>query len=182
MHCMVSIIKTKTNVFRINVTIAVAFQSKFWSVSHLIFAGNAWIWHLYRQSVDSTQRNQKIWVLSEHPYFYCSTWTSRSILITASCQSTSWPVPHQLLRQHQKMCLASLQSVGAFHESWSKKHRKNCECCPLSCTLNCWQQRLSWIQVLDCKNCNQCRTESSGLGEPECQRSPCPGRPGGPWG
>ena len=35
------------------------------------------------------------------------------------------------------------------------KHRKNCECCPVS-QLIVIQQRLSWIQVLNCQNCNQC--------------------------
>ena len=35
------------------------------------------------------------------------------------------------------------------------KHRKNCECCPVS-LLNVRSQRLSWIQVLNCQNCNQC--------------------------
>ena len=35
------------------------------------------------------------------------------------------------------------------------KHRKNCECCPLS-QLIVRQQRLSWIQLLNCQNCNQC--------------------------
>ena len=35
------------------------------------------------------------------------------------------------------------------------KHRKNCECCPVS-QLIVRKQRLSWIQVLNCQNCNQC--------------------------
>ena len=35
------------------------------------------------------------------------------------------------------------------------KHRKNCECCPVSQLIVKWQ-RLSWIQVLICQNCNQC--------------------------
>ena len=33
------------------------------------------------------------------------------------------------------------------------KHRKNCECCPVS-LLIVRQQRLSWFQVLNCQNCN----------------------------
>ena len=33
------------------------------------------------------------------------------------------------------------------------KHRKNCECCPVS-LLIVMQQRLSWIQVLNCQKCN----------------------------
>ena len=36
-----------------------------------------------------------------------------------------------------------------------KKHCKNCKCCPAS-LLIVRQQRLSWIQVLNCQNCNQC--------------------------
>ena len=45
-----------------------------------------------------------------------------------------------------------------------KKHRKNCECCPLS-HLIVREQRLSWIWVLNCKNCNQCLNchKSAGL-------------------
>ena len=35
------------------------------------------------------------------------------------------------------------------------KHRKNCKCCPVS-LLIVRSQRLSWIQVLNCQNCNQC--------------------------
>ena len=44
------------------------------------------------------------------------------------------------------------------------KHRKNCECCPVSLLIVRWQ-RLSWIQVLNCKNCNQCLNchKSAGL-------------------
>ena len=38
---------------------------------------------------------------------------------------------------------------------WSPKHRKNCECCPMS-LLIVRLQRLSWIQILNCQNCNQC--------------------------
>ena len=51
------------------------------------------------------------------------------------------------------------------HKSWSLKslhkydnilkHRKNCECCPVS-QLIVRKQRLSWIQVLNCLYCNQC--------------------------
>ena len=36
-----------------------------------------------------------------------------------------------------------------------KKHRKNCECCPVSHFI-VRKQRLSWIQVLNCQNRNQC--------------------------
>ena len=36
----------------------------------------------------------------------------------------------------------------------TKKHRKNCECCPVS-QLIVRSQRLSWIQVLNCQNCSQ---------------------------
>ena len=36
-----------------------------------------------------------------------------------------------------------------------EKHRKNCECCPVS-QLIVRSQRLSWIQVLNCQNCSQC--------------------------
>ena len=36
-----------------------------------------------------------------------------------------------------------------------KKHRKNCKCCQMS-LLIVKKQRLSWIQVLNCQNSNQC--------------------------
>ena len=36
-----------------------------------------------------------------------------------------------------------------------KKHRKNCECSPVSQLIVRWQ-RLSWIQVLNCLYCNRC--------------------------
>ena len=39
--------------------------------------------------------------------------------------------------------------------SLSYKHRKNCECCPVS-LLIVRKQRLSEIQVLNCQNSNQC--------------------------
>ena len=34
-----------------------------------------------------------------------------------------------------------------------KKHRKNCECCPVSHLIVRWR-RLSWNQFCNCKNCN----------------------------
>ena len=54
--------------------------------------------------------------------------------------------------------------VGSpFRQTWSCKHRKNCECCPVS-LLIVRQQRLSWIQVLNCQNCNQCLKSHKSLG------------------
>ena len=44
-----------------------------------------------------------------------------------------------------------------------KKHRKNCECCPVS-QLIVRSQRLSWIQVLNCQNCSQCLKCHKSLG------------------
>ena len=38
---------------------------------------------------------------------------------------------------------------------YMNKHRKNCECCPVS-LLIVRKQRLSRIQVLNCQNSNQC--------------------------
>ena len=51
------------------------------------------------------------------------------------------------------------------------KHRKNCECCPVS-QLIVRYQRLSWIQVLNCQNCNQCLKchKSPGLSFQNCQK------------
>ena len=46
-------------------------------------------------------------------------------------------------------------SPWAFYCCKMCKHRKNCECCPVS-QLNVKKQRLSWIQVLNCQNCKQC--------------------------
>ena len=43
------------------------------------------------------------------------------------------------------------------------KHRKNCECCPVS-QLIVRKQRLSWIQVLNCQNCSQCLKCQKSLG------------------
>ena len=43
------------------------------------------------------------------------------------------------------------------------KHRKNCECCPVS-QLIVRSQRLSWIQVLNCQNCSQCLKCHKSLG------------------
>ena len=40
---------------------------------------------------------------------------------------------------------------------WRKKHRKNCECCPVS-LLIVRSQWLSWSQVLDCLKCKQFHT------------------------
>ena len=44
-----------------------------------------------------------------------------------------------------------------------KKHRKNCECCPVS-QLIVRSQRLSWIQVLNCQNCSKCLKCNKSLG------------------
>ena len=38
---------------------------------------------------------------------------------------------------------------------WYTKHRKNWECCPVS-LLIVRSSRLSWIQILNFQNCNQC--------------------------
>ena len=46
---------------------------------------------------------------------------------------------------------------------WKTKHRKNCECCPVSLFI-VRQQRLSWIQDLNCRNCNQCLKCHKSLG------------------
>ena len=46
---------------------------------------------------------------------------------------------------------------------WCKKHRKNCECCPVSLLIVRWQ-RLPWIQVLNCQNFNQCLKGHKSLG------------------
>ena len=40
-------------------------------------------------------------------------------------------------------------------ENTLNKHCKNCEFCPVSLSI-VRLQRLSWIQVLHCQNCNQC--------------------------
>ena len=46
-------------------------------------------------------------------------------------------------------------SVSGWSFTGKRKHRKNCECCPVS-LLIVRNQRLSWIQVLNCQNSNQC--------------------------
>ena len=55
------------------------------------------------------------------------------------------------IRKHKKF-------IGNYRRSqfpitMMTKHRKNCECCPVS-LLIVKSQRLSWIQVLNCQNCN----------------------------
>ena len=47
--------------------------------------------------------------------------------------------------------------------SLKKKHRKNCECCPVSFLIVRWQ-KLSWIQVLTCQNCDRCVKSHKSLG------------------
>ena len=42
-----------------------------------------------------------------------------------------------------------------LNTGYKSKHRKNCECCPVS-QLIVRYQRLSWIQVFNFQNCNQC--------------------------
>ena len=62
--------------------------------------------------------------------------------------------------------------VQSFHRiHYTCKHHKNCECCPVSLLIVRWQ-RLSWIQVLHCRNCNQCLKchESLGLSLSLCQK------------
>ena len=41
----------------------------------------------------------------------------------------------------------------------TNKHRKNCKCCPVSLSI-VRSQWLSWIQVLNCLNCQQFHTSS----------------------
>ena len=56
--------------------------------------------------------------------------------------------------------------AGRIGVTWLQrdfKHRKNCECCPVS-LLIVGQQRMSWIQVLNCKDCNQCLKCHKSLG------------------
>ena len=86
-----------------------------------------------------------------------------------SCPQTS-PGPQQFykkeLMSHEYQFSKHRGHRKWTHTSWSKfhivppffslkKHRKNCECCPVS-PLIVRQQRLSWIQVLNCRNRNQC--------------------------
>ena len=47
-----------------------------------------------------------------------------------------------------------------IHKTNFRKHRQNCECCPVS-LLIVRSQRLSWIQVLNCQHCNQCQGHKS---------------------
>ena len=58
--------------------------------------------------------------------------------------------------QHSQFlqCFVSLFGIEVKHLRSVSNHRKNCECCPVS-LLIVRQQRLSWIQVLNCQNCNQ---------------------------
>ena len=83
----------------------------------------------------------------------------------------SHPLQPPFLCQHQ-LHWSSQQSVSqsdsqVFHEDTRlqhiprpqylniSKHRKNCECCPVS-LLIVRKQRMSWIHVLNCQNSNQC--------------------------
>ena len=50
---------------------------------------------------------------------------------------------------------APKEMIYTDSEEKKEKHRKNCECCPVS-QLIVRKQRLSWIQVLNCQNCNLC--------------------------
>ena len=68
-----------------------------------------------------------------------------------------WIVP-QLL-EHQGWQSDILITKG---RTW-RKHRKKCECCPVS-LLIVREQRLSRIQVLNCQKCNQCLKCHKSLG------------------
>ena len=69
------------------------------------------------------------------------------------------PFGPQMAKCHRKVCLGVTNSTAFCNEILTnggllkEKHRKNCECCPVS-LLIVRQQRLSWIQVLNCQNCN----------------------------
>ena len=52
-----------------------------------------------------------------------------------------------------KGILAKLNELISESDT-SPKHRKNCECCPVS-QLIVRSQNLSWIQFLNCQNCSQ---------------------------
>ena len=58
---------------------------------------------------------------------------------------------------------ADLITCSPMHTSYWRKHRKNCECCPVS-QLIVRSQRLSWFQVLNCQNCSQCLKCHKSLG------------------
>ena len=65
--------------------------------------------------------------------------------------------------QCHQMIMTQLICIWIFICQHTKKHRKNCECCPVS-QLIVRSQRLSWIQVLNCQNCSQCLKCHKSLG------------------
>ena len=60
------------------------------------------------------------------------------------------------MRQHGKVHRCTMYTALYSLQHFLKKHRKNCECSPVSLLIVMYQ-RFSWIQILNCQNCNQCQ-------------------------
>ena len=72
-----------------------------------------------------------------------------------TCNNSSWTIRKgaKMVKciYHNQRYISKLPPV--FQKKF--KHRKNWECCPVS-LLIARKQRMSWIQVLNCQNSNQC--------------------------
>ena len=85
--------------------------------------------------------------------YYVHTWEDNN--------RTSWHEKSKASEMSITMeCVARRQSR---QRKIQNKHRKNCECCPVSQLID-RKQRLSLIQVLNCQYCNQCLKCHKSLG------------------
>ena len=127
-----------------------------WTYLEVILAF-PWREEVYRKGILTCHRIQ----LLQHPDPTLH-WSNQSLI----------PIWQYMASMQSWKCLLSFRSkikqyfgqifnrIGGYSPTslsrWlSTKHRKNCECCPVS-LLIVRKQRMSWIQVLNCQNSNQC--------------------------
>ena len=93
-----------------------------------------------------------------------------STLLVSLDLNIFWKVWATAFRFRFPECI-SFVNLLLYQEHITRKHRKNCECCPVSQLIDRYQ-RLSRIQVLNCQNCNQCLKchKFPGLSFQNCQK------------
>ena len=76
---------------------------------------------------------------------------------------TTWSFNRWIGPKNDSMQYSLNKNLIIYLTKYSLKHRKNCECCPVS-QLIVRSQTLSWIQVLNYQNCSQCLKCHKSLG------------------
>ena len=99
----------------------------------------------------TSERARKAWKMQHSDKFLRKQMTEVSVR-----DASAFISKNRLVRKlvHHQNAAYDAQTTANLRRCF-KKHRKNCECCPVSLFI-VRKQRMSWIHVLNCQNSNQC--------------------------